>query len=286
MNALLPAVLLAVIAGPAPDRATCADMVRPYGDAMPVPSTFDLTEGPLTVVGAEHLRDPAAPQFAMIRRRFATFRPTLVLYEGPDRGVAATADATIETRGESGLLRFLAGEAGIAARSLEPSPIEQVAALRTRFADDEILLFFTLREMVRLRDREGVQGPALDQAMAQLLGRTAKLAAAAKLVPSIHDLPTLEKAIDARWPGRDWRMVPASWFTPLPKGPVQFTNRINAADSDFRNRHVVRLVAEALNGDERVMIVIGRDHVPRLQEALRCTVRMNSGRRTHKRGRE
>lgn len=179
---------------------------------------------------------------------------------------------TIRIAGESGYARYLAKSSGAEIRRLEPSPVAQIAALGTQFTGDEVMLFFVLREAVRLRARDGLSGASLDAAIIRLLAKAAPLVAASKLRTSISDLATLAAAAGRVWPGRDWRDVPAEWFTPWIGPQAQFTNRINAMDSHYRNRHVIGAVDAALNEGRNVFVLIGRDHVPALAPALRCVV--------------
>jgi hypothetical protein len=230
----------------------------------------------LTIIGAEHVRDPAHGQFARIRAAFAEARPTIVFYEGPDRGVRADSDATIRETGESGYARFLAGEAGIAARSLEPSPGEQIQALAKAFPLDRVMLFFTLREAARLRDREQRVGARLDEAMAAMLAKAAALGQSAGVAMPFTDIDGLQEAFAAHWPGRDWRTADAGWFSPLAddaKTGGLFMAAINRADSANRNRHMARLFAAAVEAGERPFVVVGRNHVPMIAPVLDCALR-------------
>jgi hypothetical protein len=261
--------------------ADCAERVLDYRTWREAPDQqWDFrwpSEGDaaLTLIGAVHSRETADPQFARIAAAFAASRPTVALFEGPDRGAAASAEETIRTRGESGYLRFLAGQAGIPARSLEPAPPQQIGALLREFPLDQVLLFFTLRETVRLREREQLSGAALDAAVAALLQRMQPLAASAGLALPFADILGLEAAAARYWPRRDWRALPADWFSPLADdaqtGGV-FLGAINRADSTNRNRHMVRLLAEAVAAGERPFAVIGRNHVPMQAPALACAL--------------
>lgn len=229
--------------------------------------------GALSIVGAQHSRDPDDPQFARIAAAFAKARPTLVFFEGPDRGTADAARAAITEGGESGYVRFLAKGAAIPARSLEPSPIDQAAALATLHSGDRVVLFYVLREAARLRDREGRSGEALDAAVIALLGRMKPLLAKAGIATTVTDLPSLSAAASREWPGRDWHALPGGWFAPDAMIPAaKFLPEINAADSAFRNRHMTRLFAEAAIRRERVFVVVGRNHVPMIAPALRCAL--------------
>src|SRR5687768_4834942 len=49
----------------------------------------------VTMIGAEHVRRPAHPQFAKIADAAANADPTIIFFEGPDRGVGADEADTI-----------------------------------------------------------------------------------------------------------------------------------------------------------------------------------------------
>jgi len=262
---------------PAPPPAACEALVADYARWREAPGQqWDFrwpAAGPpsLTLFGAEHVREPGHAQFDRIARAFEAAKPTLAFFEGPDRGVRGDREATIRETGESGYLRLLAKQAGIPARSLEPSPPEQMKALLGQFPADQVFLFFVLREAARLRDREGKSGEALDAAVAPMLARAAALGAPLPFA----DVPGLAAATGRYWPGRDWRTLPAAWFSPLAKDSETgglFLGAINRADSDNRNRHMVRLFAAAVKAGERPFVVVGRNHVPMQAKALACAL--------------
>ncbi len=227
----------------------------------------------LVIIGAEHRRDASHPQFARIARAFAEGKPTMALYEGPDRGVAADEAAAIASGGESGLVRYLAGRAVIPARSLEPSPPEQVRALLASFPPDQVMLFFILRETARIRDREGKSGADLDEAVAAMLKKVEPMAAAMGLAEPISDLAALDSAARKYWPERDWRTLPAGWFSPAADDKATggvFLGAINRADSSYRDRYMFASIENAVRSGERVLVVVGRNHVPMIAPALDC----------------
>ena len=127
--------------------------------------------GRLTYFGAEHSDKPAHAQFQKIKTAFQKTQPTLVFFEGPDRGIAASDTETIKQFGESGYVRFLANNANVKTRSLEPNPQEEIRYLieTGKFTPEQIKLFFVLRETARLRDRKGQTGQALKSSISQLL---------------------------------------------------------------------------------------------------------------------
>jgi hypothetical protein len=231
--------------------------------------------GAVTLFGAEHSRDPKHPQFARLEQAFRTAAPTLVFYEGPDRGEAASAEETIRTMGEPGWLRFAAKQSKVAVRTLEPNPQQQLGMLMGEFPLDEVLLFFVLRDAAIRRERDGLAGTALDAGTTALLQRARQMAGAGNIALPFTDIAGLEAAAARYWPGRDWRTLPRAWFTPGSNDGEtggQFVGAINRADSRNRDRNLVAQIVEAVKGGERVFVVIGRNHVPMLAPALDCAL--------------
>ncbi len=231
--------------------------------------------GAVTLFGAEHSRDPAHPQFARLEEAFRTAAPTLVFYEGPDRGEAANVEETIRSAGEPGWLRFAAKRAKVAIRTLEPNPQQQLGMLIREFPIDQVLLFFVLRDAAIRRERDGLTAAALDAATTALLHRARLMAGAGNIALPFTDIAGLETAAARYWPGRDWRTLPRSWFTPGSNDAAtggQFVGANNRADSRNRDRNLVAHIVEAVQGGERVFVVIGRNHVPMLAPALDCAL--------------
>ena len=229
----------------------------------------------VTILGVEHLRTPSHPQFARIVGEVERGRPTILFFEGPDRGIGADGPDTIARFGESGYVRFLAKERGLAVRSLEPSPPDQAKALLARFPADQVMLFFVLREAARLRDREGRTGAALDEAVATLLQRIQPMAAGLGIGSAFADVAALEAAAARYWPDRDWRSLPAAWFSPSADDRATgglFLGAVNRADSEGRDRHMAELVLAAVKAGERPFVAVGRNHVPMLAPALECAL--------------
>jgi hypothetical protein len=68
----------------------------------------------------------------------------------------------------------------------------------------------------------------------------------------------------------NWWDAPARWFDPLASsadtGGV-FMNDINRMSSEYRDRHMYRLLAQAALEGNRVFAVVGRNHVPMQRKA-------------------
>ena len=241
---------------------------------------WDFRADGLTVFGAEHSRDPSHPQFARIAESFAAAKPTIVFFEGPDRGTRDAAASAITETGESGYLRMLARHAAIPARSLEPSPPEQLKTLMAQFPADQVILFFVVRESTRLRDRESLQREKLEAAVAKLLEKVAPMEPALGVSLPFKDVAGLDKAFRRYWPGRDWKTAEAAWFSPTADDAATggvFAAAINRADSSNRNRHMVKLFAAAAAEGQRPFVIVGRNHVPMISPALECALKVKRG---------
>lgn len=273
---MLPIAMMAVgmPAAEAQPPARCEALLADYAGWREAPGQkWDYESAKLVLIGAEHVRDPAHPQFGRIAAAFDRAKPNLVLFEGPDRGEKEDAEATIRAAGESGYVRFLGKQAGLRTLSLEPSPPAQVKALLSQFPADQVLLFFVLREAARLRDREGLSGAALDSAVARLLDKLKPMGPAIGISLPFSDVAELGVSAARYWPGRDWRTIASDWFSPLADDKEtggRFLAAINRADSNNRNRHMLALIAAASKAGEKPFVVVGRNHVPMLTPALRC----------------
>ena len=272
--------MIALVLAMSTAATTCETRILDYATWREAPGEAWTYSGPgrngssIALFGAEHLRNPAHPQFARMADSFTRSGATVAFFEGPDRGSASDAEEAIRTQGESGYLRFLANKAGIPARSLEPSPVDMFAGVSGQFEGDRLMPFFVLREAARLRDREGLKGEALDAAVAKLLAKAAPLARQAKVQTGISDLPSLDAAAGREWPARNWRDLPSDWFSPLGGPPeATFLPAINRAVSDYRNRHMYRLIVAEAEQGRKVFVVVGRNHVPMIAPALDCALK-------------
>ncbi|MFC6998689.1 hypothetical protein [Rufibacter roseus] len=232
--------------------------------------------GSLQYIGAFHSTDPTHQQFTQIKEAWNQQKPTLVFFEGPDRGTAASETETIQKLGESGFVRYLAKANGVKTQSLEMSPQQEIDQLVAsgKFTPEQVKLFFVLREASRLRDRKGLKGEQLTEAVAQLLVKVNTVIRGYEKV--IPDVPALQEAFGKYWASpANWQEVPAAWFDPLGDGQKtggKFTNEINRLNSEHRNLHMYRLLSAAVLKGEHVLAVVGRNHVPMQADALQCAL--------------
>lgn len=273
-------VVPAALSAQSSSAGACAERVVGFADRPGLASpeySLDVAPaggGRLVYVGAAHSSDPAHPQFARIEAEWGRVKPTVVFYEGPARAEGATAEETIRQFGESGFVRYLAKRGGARIERLEPDPRAEAAWVLRSFPAEQVKLFYLLREVSRLRERRGLSEAQLRGAAAQMLQQTASLFP--EFAGVIGTVEELDAAYRRHWSEpAGWWEAPARWFDPArtsaETGGV-FTNEINRASSEFRDRHMYEAVLREVKNGERVLAVVGRDHVAAQAPALRCAL--------------
>ena len=263
---------------PAYNSALCDGRLIAYGDWPKVQTPNFLLDisssgGRLYYFGAEHSSDPANLQFSEIEKAWKSVKPTIAFYEGPNRPVASTAEETIRQAGESGFVRFLAARDNLRFISLEPPPEEEAAHIRKSYTAEQVMLFYVLRETARLRERRKLSEEELKKAVAQMLERASKMKG---FEGTITNLSALDAAYRKYWSDpTEWWQAPQRWFDPgrtSAETGGKFTNEINRGSSQYRDLHMYRLLAKAVLEGNRVFAVVGRNHVPMQEQALRCAL--------------
>lgn len=215
------------------------------------------------VYGGYHTRDPADAELADIERQIARFKPDLVLYEGDNLALAATRTEAIRRYYESGFALRVAYERGIETANLEPPAGALTAHLLARFPREQVLVATVLGQNANylagadrsafealwpyvVRDLERERFPLaqeektlafFDAAYASLFGR--------RYDPASFDVRTIDLREDA--------------------GPL---NPIERASAEFRDRHMLTRIADALKRKKRIYVQVGGRHAVVWQPAL------------------
>ncbi|WP_303312478.1 hypothetical protein [Hymenobacter sp. BT730] len=278
--ALLLAILTGATVAPAQNLAPtpCDQQLVGYAKPLPAKPTWTYTRtlpagGSVYYFGAEHSQNASHEQFSRIKKAFAEAKPTVVLFEGPNRGIDSTETGTITKFGESGYVRYLARQQNVRVESLE-NPVAEYQHLKTKFDLEQLKLFYLLREAQRLRTRTQATPGQITKAIEVLLTKSAQMLPGSDQV--IRTVPELEAAYQKYWPeGGNWWEAPAAWFDPMATSAStggKFTNDINRASSEFRNLYMYRLIADNARAGQRVFAVVGRNHVPAQAPAIDCAL--------------
>lgn len=222
--------------------------------------------GELLYFGAGHVYRPDDPQIAEIERRFAEFRPTLVLNESQTPPVETTRELAVTRYGEPGLVSFLAARHKVAIKSLDPPRMQEITYLlgTKRWTTEQVMLFYILRR-VSENNKKTSPRPA-DELVQQALDATAK-------APGFEGLPKtlveFEASVKRLLPSvADWRTIRSTVFDPNPDLGL-YTNDVAYASSQYRDRYMVKLLADEVRKGGRVFAVVGASHVVMQESALK-----------------
>jgi hypothetical protein len=223
-------------------------------------------EGELLYFGAGHFYRADDPQMAELERRFAEFRPTLLLNESQTPPAEATRELAVSLHGEPGLVSFLAAKHNVPVKSIDPPRMQEIAYLlgTKRWTTEQVLLFYVLRR-VSENNKKTSPRPA-DELVRQALDATAK-------APGFEGLPKtvaeFEASVRRVLPSIvDWRKVRSTVFDPNPDLGL-YTNDLAYASSQYRDRYMVKLLADEVRKGGRVFAVVGASHVVMQESALK-----------------
>lgn len=223
-------------------------------------------QGRLLYFGVKHVNNLNDPQIAEIEKRWAKFRPTLILSESGVRPVESSREKAIERYGEAGLLSFLAAQHNIPIKSIDPPRLEEIAYLLNtkRWTVEQIKLFFILR---RVAENSKSPKPQPVDAFVQ------EGLKAFSTVSGLQGFPTtlaeFEESVKRVLPSvGDWRQVQTAVFDPNPS-LGNYTNDVAYTSSQYRDKYMIKLIAKEVKKGERVFAVVGASHVVMQERAIK-----------------
>ena len=230
-------------------------------------------QGELFYFGAGHFYRADDPQSAELERRFAEFRPTVVLNESQTPPVETTRERAVERYGEPGLVSFLAAKHNVPIKSLDPPRMQEIAYLIStkRWTTEQVMLFYILRRVAENNKKTNPR--PVDEFVQQALDATAK-------APGFEGLPKtvaeFEASVKRLLPSvADWRRVDSKVFDPNPDLGL-YTNDLAYASSQYRDRYMVKLLADEVKKGGRVFAVVGASHVVMQERALKKALEQTS----------
>jgi hypothetical protein len=233
----------------------------------PYTASISAPHGELFYFGARHSNDPSDNQFSEIQAQWERLKPEIAFNEGGNPPTEKIREQAIQKHGEPGFVRFLAARDGIPVRSIDPTTADEVEALRTKFTPEQIKMFFILRQMTEygriLKPNESLEEYL--QNTISFLNRVPGIQVAPKSVEE------LELSFRVKFPDLgSYKNANADWFDPVKTKTI--FNKIARASSDFRDKHMVGLISNAVCEQKRVFAVVGASHVVMQEQAIRKLV--------------
>lgn len=228
----------------------------------PVPYILKLSagRGRLLYFGSKHTYDPNDPEIAQMEKNWLKLRPDVAFFEGADPENIPAAVKTREeiTRGgEPSLVLFLATRDRVPVKTLEPSRGDEIALLLRKYSPEEVKVFYVLRQIPEFKS--GQHNETIEVYTRNVLGWLS-------LRPELKGIPgtiaELQASSSRLFPQlTDWRDVPQTWFDPAVSPSVTYLNDISRQLSEFRDLHMVTLLAEQVAQGKRVFAAVGASHV-------------------------
>jgi hypothetical protein len=166
---------------------------------------YKTEKGELLYFGIGHAYRYDDPQIAELERKFAEFRPMLILNESGTPPVAESAKEAVEKYGEPGLMSFLAKKHNIPIKSLDPPRMEEIKYILSlkRWTLEQVMLFYGLRRIPENNKKTNPVSP--DALIEEMLKASVKM-------PGSEDLPKtlteFEASVKKHLPTvTDWRKI-------------------------------------------------------------------------------
>ena len=225
--------------------------------------------GPGAVVyfGSRHTNQPADSQIRMIEEEIERFRPDIVLTESVVPEMTGMArEEVIRTYGEPNYAAWLARSKGIATESVDPPRNAEVEHLLSEAGYNvaQLKLFYTLRQVAQS------QGTQLPVSIEEAVTRRLQNLATRGLPGKPETIDEFEAEVRRYLPHlNDWRTITREYFYPGPQKPHYFTNDIQTASNNFRDRFQARRIIELVKSGRRVFAVAGSSHAVIQEPVLR-----------------
>lgn len=234
--------------------------------AVRLPHVLDLRHGAGRVVllGMAHTHRHDDPALRPLVAAFRHLRPGIALAEGGRPSPLATIADGVGAYGEASLLAHLAAHARIPLRTLEPWRQREAIALWPTFGREATKLFYVLRDLDTWH--RGHRAVPIKVHAAVLLDNLSRGGVCGRPV-TVADLGPCACALLPALP--DWRALPSSWLDPAVPAEVPWTHAAARASSDYRDTHLVHVLARLLREGRRALAVVGFTHTVMLAPVWR-----------------
>ncbi len=216
----------------------------------------------LVYIGTYHTNNPVDSMFTIIEKEFLSLNPDFVLHEGGNNWpIYADADSTKRISGEPGYTIWLAKKNNIRYASLEPKEQAEYEHLSSLYDYRKVLLMYICRQ-VDQQQRFHASNPMTIEEFERNMNYFLEM-----MKGNGIKIPENESTFNF------WKGYYESFFgEPLVFGkfdpsvyyPNQFKtelNDINRSSDVFRNQTMVENIMNALDNNNRVLVVVGGGHL-------------------------
>jgi len=218
-------------------------------------------KGKVIVLGVEHVKDAANPQFDSIRQYWDKYQPDVALVEGRMGFFFSWINDPIELYGESGLTSDLAKKNKADLFTWEPDRSDEIELLIKKHPAQKLAIFYSLRPFFGIPKTEREKNP---EALLQDL-----IDERTDYKHLKHTITTWQE-VDSIWkqdfPDIDWRTYPSGYGFP------GYFNDIWNSSNLSRDEHMIQIILEQVNVGKTVFVTMGSSHAPRIENALRNAI--------------
>ena len=221
-----------------------------------------VTGGEVCILGVEHSKDPARKDLDSILHYWKNFDPDIALVEGRVGNLFRWLQDPLTELGEGGLVTDLANKKNIPVYSWEPKRKDEIEILMKTFAPKEIAMFYTFRPYFS-NMRYGGYSDAEAALQDYLKSRTD--------YPHLKGVFKSWQELDQKWqtdfPEEDWRNYGSG------RGyPDGYLHEIWNHTNLMRDHHMISIIVELVSEGNRVYVIMGSSHAPRIEGSLKSLI--------------
>jgi hypothetical protein len=220
-------------------------------------------------LGSFHNFELKAPHVPEIRRFFAKFQPTLVLYEGGGLSNIRDSDDAVRRAGEMGLVQWLAESCRVRHATFEPSFANEVALASKQYSPEQVKLYYIARLVPQYVAQGNSSG--FDEYLTGVIqDKKWQAVGLANIRP--RSIAEFREDIQSAVPNlSDWKkldypnVAPMDRFNETERGIL---NRVASTTAAIRDAELILKIRDGLRKGERVFVVAGTSHMLGVREKL------------------
>ncbi len=211
-----------------------------------------------------HSNNPDDVMFRLLENEFDSFSPDLVLVEGGANSFEGTRDEAV-LEGENSFGAYLAKTANIPVEDIEPPFIKQIEYLQNKYASEDIFAMYALRQIGSMELMPEDISINFDEFALDEIQYLTNEGLLYEGKTSDDVLITLNKYLPEPMNRDNWLNLNVYRVYAKEKGVV---NDVYLDVVEYRNIHLVELIQERSLTYNRILIVMGGQHLLDTKEEL------------------